>query len=99
MFGLTWEKLREEGQEIQKGGGEIGPLLFAAGSGSVPFAGADRLHADAEKLFLPRGKKKINDAIREVDELRKALSDHAKRSQARHELMRESTRAKPCEIA
>jgi uncharacterized protein YhaN len=85
MFGLTWEKLQNEGQEIQRGGGEIGPLLFAAGSGIGSLRRVrDRLRADTEMLFLPRGKKKINETIRAIDDRRRELAELTKRSQDRH---------------
>lgn len=72
-FGLSHEELVRGGSEILAGGGELGHLLFAAGAG---IGRLRQVSAELEelsgKLFNPRGKKdRINQAVREIDELRR----------------------------
>ncbi|MFO7710084.1 MAG: AAA family ATPase [Desulfobacterales bacterium] len=65
MFGIGHEDLVAGGREIVAGGGEIGRLIFTAGSGVADLgAVAEGLQAEADALFRPSGQKqKINEAV------------------------------------
>jgi uncharacterized protein YhaN len=65
MFGIGHEGLVAGGREIVRGGGEVGRLIFAAGSGVADLgAVAQGLQAEADALFRPAGQKqKINEAV------------------------------------
>jgi len=67
MFGLNHQRLREGGQALQKGEGDIGAALFEASAGvrSIPQV-LERLEGSARKFFMPgaRGKNaRINEAL------------------------------------
>jgi uncharacterized protein YhaN len=68
MFGLDRESLARGGQEILRGGGRLGQLLFAAGAGIADLkAVQDALERDYEELYLPAGKvKRINRALSDL---------------------------------
>ena len=65
MFGIGYEDLVAGGREIVQGGGDLGRLIFAAGSGVADLgAVVEGLQAEADALFRPAGQKqKINEAI------------------------------------
>ena len=72
MFGLDHRRLREGGQALLKGEGDVGAALFEASAGvrSIPQV-LDRLDASARKFFMPgaRGKNaRINEAIKAYEE-------------------------------
>lgn len=72
MFGLDHRRLREGGQALLKGEGEVGAALFEASAGirSIPQI-LERLDASARKFFMPgaRGKNaRINEAMRTYEE-------------------------------
>ncbi len=77
MFGIDHAALVRGGEEIVRGGGNIGQILFAAGSGISDFRKVQvSLQADAEKLFKPSGKNpRINEARSEITECQKQLRD------------------------
>ena len=60
MFGIDHARLREGGQEILRGVGRIGELLFGAGAG---VAGLQQLQGELrtamEGLFKPGGSKPL----------------------------------------
>ena len=59
MFGLSHEGLVRGGEALLKGGGDLGESLFAAGlGGSRVHAVLQRLDAQADEIFTPRGKHK-----------------------------------------
>jgi exonuclease SbcC len=67
MFGLDHQRLREGGQALLKGEGDVGAALFEASAGvrSIPDV-LDRLDASARKYFIPgaRGKNAhINESL------------------------------------
>jgi uncharacterized protein YhaN len=70
MFGIDHETLVRGGREILQGGGQLGQVLFAAGSGIADLrAVRESLQAETEELFTPGGKiKKINKAITDFRE-------------------------------
>ncbi|MFO7495224.1 MAG: AAA family ATPase [Desulfobacterales bacterium] len=56
MFGIDHADLVRGGEEIVRGGGRIGQILFAAGSGITDLRRIQLdLQADADALFLPKG--------------------------------------------
>ncbi len=76
-FGIDHEALRQGGQDIAKGAGNIGQLLFGAASG---VAGLQDLQAglrdEMNDLFRPSGSKPaINQAIRQLLDSRKAMRE------------------------
>lgn len=75
MFGIDHTDLVRGGQEIIHGGGDVGQILFAAGSGiSDLHKVQEELQAEAEALFKPSGQKpKVNEAISIFRENQKAL--------------------------
>jgi uncharacterized protein YhaN len=77
MFGIGYEDLVAGGREIVRGGGELGRLIFAAGSGLAELGTVrDGLQAEADALFRPAGQKqKINDALGRLKQLRSGLKD------------------------
>lgn len=77
LFGIDHVRLREGGQELLDGQGELGKSLFQAASG---LTGVGRLLTELEKsaadLFKPGGKNpSINLALHDYAELRRKLKD------------------------
>jgi uncharacterized protein YhaN len=75
FFGIDHEALVTGGQEILRGGGEIGHMIFAASGG---FSGLqnllDQLQDEADVLFKPLGKRPaINVALARIAELRRNI--------------------------
>ncbi len=77
MFGIGYEDLVAGGREIVRGGGELGRLIFAAGSGLAGLKSVrDGLRSEADALFRPAGQKqKINEALGRLKQLRSRLKD------------------------
>ena len=77
LFGIDHADLVRGGKEIIRGGGSMGQLIFAAGSGASNLRGVqEQLKSEAEGLFTPAGrKKKINEAIGKINKNRKELRD------------------------
>ncbi|HEV8247259.1 MAG TPA: AAA family ATPase, partial [Polyangiaceae bacterium] len=77
VFGLDHERLREAGQMLLKGGGDVGESLFDAGAGGHSVRRVlERLEAEADKLFKPRGKHaSINELVDRYKLSRKRVSD------------------------
>ncbi len=75
MFGLNHERLRQGGEELARGGGELGISLFAASMGTGHLkAVMEQLDAQAYELFKPGGSRPVlNTLIREHKELRQAV--------------------------
>jgi uncharacterized protein YhaN len=76
MFGIGYEDLVAGGTAIVEGGGDLGRLLFSAGSGSAPLGRVlDELKAEADVLFRPSGQKqRINEAASRLKQLRSELT-------------------------
>ncbi|MCL4236242.1 MAG: AAA family ATPase, partial [Deltaproteobacteria bacterium] len=72
VFGLDQKRLREGGEELQKGGGVLGESLFAAGIGLAQIRKLrDALESEADALFAPRATTKtINELAAKADTLR-----------------------------
>lgn len=77
MFGIGYEDLVAGGQEIVAGGGDLGQLIFSAGSGIVHLkAVREALNAEAEALFKPSGKNPaINAALASLRDTDKRLRE------------------------
>jgi exonuclease SbcC len=77
MFGLNHFRLREGGDLLLKGEGELGSALFEASAGTLGIAAIlAELDADAKKLYNPHGAAKtatLNEARRQLDEQRQIL--------------------------
>jgi uncharacterized protein YhaN len=65
IFGIDHADLVQGGEDIIQGGGDVGQVLFAAGSGITDLRSIlDELHAESDALFLPSGKKpRINENV------------------------------------
>jgi len=98
MFGIDHARLVQGGQEIIQGGGDIGQILFAAGSGISDFRKVrNDLLAEAENLFKPSGKRpRINEAISSLKQKRKLIRDIQLSSQEweQHDLALKNAREK-----
>ncbi|MEZ4524811.1 MAG: AAA family ATPase [Desulfobacterales bacterium] len=77
MFGIDHFGLVQGGEEIIRGGGSIGQILFAAGSGLSGFRTVQsELEAEADALFKPSAQKpRINEAINEFRQMQKNIRD------------------------
>jgi uncharacterized protein YhaN len=77
MFGIDHAGLVQGGKEIIQGGGDIGQILFAAGSGIADFRKIQsNLQSQASGLFAPRAQNPaINRGIRSFADNRRALRD------------------------
>jgi len=77
MFGIGHEDLVRGGREIISGGGNVGQVLFAAGSGIANLREVqEQLQAEADALFKPGGQRpRINEAIGEFNLKGKALRE------------------------
>ncbi|MBF0179042.1 MAG: AAA family ATPase, partial [Magnetococcales bacterium] len=65
LFGLSHERLRAGGAAILAGKGEVGGALFEAGSGVVDAQRVVRgLEQECGELFVPRGKQRLLNTIR-----------------------------------
>ena len=76
MFGLTHARLREGGQVLLRGEGDLGSALFEASAGTSGIAALlAALENDAKKLYSPHGRAQhavINEARKRLDEQRQA---------------------------
>lgn len=70
MYGLNSRHLRQGGQQLIQGEGELGAALFEASTGSAGIRRLlDTLQLDAKKFFSPRGQAPVlNEALRQLDE-------------------------------
>ena len=77
LYGIDHRRLVEGGDEILSQKGEVGRILFAAGSGLSSLKSVtDQLEQEAAELFKSAGQlPEINKAIRRYSELRKELKD------------------------
>jgi len=74
MFGIGHEQLVQGGKEIASGRGDLGQLLFSAGSGIADLQKVrESLDAKAEELFARRGNRQINQKLKALDEARKTI--------------------------
>ncbi|MCU0613933.1 MAG: AAA family ATPase, partial [Desulfobacterales bacterium] len=75
MFGIGYDDLVRGGQDIIQGGGDVGRLVFSAGSGIANLMEIqNELQAEADYLFRPSGQKqKINEALTQLNQSRLEL--------------------------
>ena len=77
FWGIDHARLVEGGRQILEGHGDVGEILFAAGSGASNLGALrKKLEAEAAELFTPRAHKRpVNQAVKRLRELRKAQRD------------------------
>ncbi len=77
MFGIDHAGLIAGGQDIVRGQGDIGHVLFAAGAGISDLRTIrSNLEKQAEELFSPRGlKPAVNSAITDLNKAKKLIRD------------------------
>ncbi len=75
LFGINHERLSRAGDEIRKGEGQLGELLFAAGAGLAGLRVAQKtLQQGLDELFRPRAQNsRINKVLAAIDEDQKKL--------------------------
>ncbi len=76
MFGIDHADLVQGGEAIIQGGGDVGQVLFAAGSGISDLRRIqDTFKAQCDELFLPKGKKRINVGVSKLKKLQKDIRE------------------------
>jgi uncharacterized protein YhaN len=71
VFGIDHVRLRQGGEEIVRGGGKIGELLFSAGGVGDLRRRQQEIETELSDLFKPGGQKpKINSSLSELQNLR-----------------------------
>jgi len=77
VFGLDHERLREAGQALLEGGGDVGESLFDAGAGGRSVRRVlETLEQRAEALYKPRGKvARINDLVERYKAARRRVRE------------------------
>lgn len=77
MFGIDHERLRHGGEEIVKGGGRIGELLFSAGAGISDLQSAQKLlNEEIDQLLKSSGRSgAIIDDIKEYKDAQDKVKD------------------------
>ena len=76
VFGIDHERLREGGEEVVRGQGRVGELLFAAGGVVHLREKQQTLDNAASELFKPSGRNpRINAALSELRELNEQIRD------------------------
>ncbi len=86
LFSLDHDALVAGGQQLSEGQGDLGELLFGAGTDLKRLVALkDRLEADAAALFKPRGEvPPLNQKLRELDEARRQIESLSLRSDSWH---------------
>jgi len=71
FYGLNHERLQRGGEAVLHDDGDVGTLLFAAGSGMTGVRGVmERIRQEAEAIYKPRGKtQKINQLHHRLQEV------------------------------
>jgi uncharacterized protein YhaN len=84
MFGIDHQTLVEGGQEILRGGGDVGQSLFTAGLGGISVRQIlQDLENEAGQLFRPRGQNyTINKAVADFVATRRAITELSVSSRA-----------------
>ncbi|WP_152052777.1 ATP-binding protein [Tautonia marina] len=99
LFGIDHHRLVEGGKAILEGKGQVGQLLFAAGSGLTGLkAATGTLQKELDDLFKPRGQNpEINRLLSELAALRKQVQESQLPSDEwtrHHEALRDALHAK-----
>ncbi len=77
LFGINHNELITGGRGIVQGQGDVGESLFSAGMGKIRIHDLIKeIDAEAEALFKPRGKKRINEAVEAFNLTKKELSQN-----------------------
>ncbi len=84
MFGIDHPTLVRGGAEIVQGGGNVGQILFSAGSGIADFRKIQSaLLSEADDLFKPSAQKpRINEAIQRLKETQREMRESQLTGQA-----------------
>ncbi|MCA9258447.1 MAG: AAA family ATPase, partial [Planctomycetales bacterium] len=88
VFGIDHQRLREGGEEVVRGEGRVGELLFAAGGVVHLREKQQSLDDAASALFKPSGRNpRINAALSDLKELNEQIRDHQRSPEewARHD--------------
>ncbi|ELP33851.1 YhaN family protein [Rhodopirellula baltica] len=77
QFGLSYEELHRGGEQILRGEGELGEILFSAGAGIGQFRDIlDQLGTETNERFKSAGKNPlINTLLRQLEDMRRQLRD------------------------
>ncbi len=77
MFGISHQDLVQGGKDIIQGGGDVGRLVFSAGSGIANLRGVQaELQEQADQLFRPSGQKPaINESLNLLKSNQKQLRE------------------------
>jgi uncharacterized protein YhaN len=77
MFGIGYADLVRGGREIVQGGGNLGQVIFAAGSGITNLREVQtELRSEADRLFRPSGQKPIiNETLGLINKMRRDMRD------------------------
>ncbi len=82
LFGINHTQLVEGGQDIISGHGGAGESIFSAGMGKIKLHEVlKEIEADADDLFKPRGRKKINQAIESYNNTKKEMVQNSLKGQ------------------
>lgn len=76
-FGIDYAELRQGGEAVVRGGGDLGEILFAAGSGIADVHQVQfQIESEMQELFKRRGSiPRINDAIKKLKAVRNEIKD------------------------
>lgn len=76
-FGIDYEELRRGGRAVVEGGGDLGNILFAAGSGMADLRDVQKkLEDEADELFRPRAQvPRISKALSDLGEARRMIKE------------------------
>lgn len=87
MFGLDHGRLREGGEQLRLGRGDVGESLFQAGVGAASVHRAlASLREQHEAIFTPRGKKQLlHEPLEAFEAAKKRMREDAVRADAVHE--------------
>jgi uncharacterized protein YhaN len=103
MFGISHEDLVKGGQDIIQGGGDVGRLVFSAGSGIANLREIQvALQSQAEALFTPAAQKRpINEALGGLKATQKQLREAQLTGQewARHDEALQRAEARKLAVA
>ena len=80
LYGLDHEELRRGGRDMLAGKGDLGRALFESGGAGALNRVLQEYREGAEQLFTSRAQRPLNQALRAVDESKRAIRDHLLRA-------------------